>query len=291
MPFKITETAGFIALSLAGRLEAWIAACSASVTRRSSCLTCSRKVLSSSCVCASATWDRPSAAATASAMVPFLCMLSLQVLAIAMHLEGRSRTRSLRASEAGYRATELGEDGGRARIEFDPRRKRQGKYDRRDGRQRDLGRLDRQRKRGERAVDRVIRDALLCGMADGRDALAAALGPRHVVLQMRQRVQLRRLLREDERGGKKQVSQSAVRHGRRYRQHRVQVYYKASLMRDRSNATPRRASASARGATAPRWKALPSAARSAGGCRSALPFPRSSRSCPPRCGARPRRFS
>src|SRR5712672_1757072 len=121
MPFKITETAGFIALSLAGRLEAWIAACSASVTRLSSCLTCSRKVRSSSCVCAAAAWGRPSAAATASAMVAFLYMLSLQVHAIAMRLEGRSRTRSLRESEAGYRATELGEDGRRARIEFDPR--------------------------------------------------------------------------------------------------------------------------------------------------------------------------
>src|SRR6267378_1316991 len=235
MPFRITETAGFIALSLAGRLEACIAACSASVTRLSSCLTCSRKVLSSSGVCAAAAWGRPSAAATASVMVAFLYMLSLQVLAIAMRHEGRSRTRSLRASEAGYRATELGEYGGRARIEFDPRRKRQGKYDRRDGRQRDLGRLDRQRKRRERAVDRVIRDALLCGMADGWDALAAALGFRHVVLPMRKRVQLRRLLRKNQRGGKKQVTQSAVRRDRRYRQHRVQVYYKASSMRDRSN--------------------------------------------------------
>src|SRR5882724_2004111 len=86
MPFRITETAGFIALSLAGRLEACIAACSASVTRLSSCLTCSRKVRSSSCVCAVAAWGRPSAAATASAMVAFLYMLFLQVLAIAMRL-------------------------------------------------------------------------------------------------------------------------------------------------------------------------------------------------------------
>src|SRR6266850_1722268 len=83
MPFRITETAGFIALSVAGRLEAWIAACSASVTRRSSCFTCSRKDLSSSCVCAVAAWGRPSAAETASAMVAFLYMLSLQVHAIA----------------------------------------------------------------------------------------------------------------------------------------------------------------------------------------------------------------
>src|SRR5258707_15844500 len=121
MPFRITETAVFSAVSLAGRLEACIAACSASVTRLSSCLTCSRKLFSSSCVCAVAAWGRPNAAATASAMVAFLYMLSLQVHAIAMRLEGRSRTRSLRESEAGYRATELGGDGWRARIEFDPR--------------------------------------------------------------------------------------------------------------------------------------------------------------------------
>src|SRR6266568_1371229 len=130
MPFRITETAGFIALSLAGRLEAWTAACwavvSASCTRLSSCLTCSRKAFNSSCVCAAAAWGRPSAAATASAMIPFLYMYCLQVHAIAMCLQGRSRTRSLRAGEAGYRATELGEDGRGARIEFDPRRKRQG---------------------------------------------------------------------------------------------------------------------------------------------------------------------
>src|SRR5882762_7060084 len=170
MPFRITETAGFIALSLAGRLEACIAACSASVTRLSSCLICSRKALSSSCVCAVAAWGRPNAAATASAMVAFPCMLSLQVLAIAMRLEGRSRTRSLRVGEAGYRATELGEDGRRARIERDPRRERQRQCDRRDSRQGDPGRLDRQRKGRQRAVDRVKRDALLGGMADGRDA-------------------------------------------------------------------------------------------------------------------------
>src|SRR6266853_5089542 len=155
MPFKITETAGFIALSLAGRLEAWIAACSASVTRLSSCLTCSRKPLSSSCVCAVAAWCRLSAAAAASAMVAFLCMLSLQVLAIAICLEVRSRTRSLRASEAGYRATELGESGRSARIEYDPRGKRQRQCSRRDSRQRDPRRLDRKRERWQRTVDRV----------------------------------------------------------------------------------------------------------------------------------------
>src|SRR6266853_2495983 len=150
MPFKITETAGFIALSLAGRLEACIAACSASVTRLSSCLTCSRKVRSSSSVCAVAAWGRPNAAATASVTVAFLCLLSLQVHAIAMRLEGRSRTRSLRESEAGYRATELGEDGRSARIERDPRRERQRQCDRRDSRQSDPGRPDRQRKRRQR---------------------------------------------------------------------------------------------------------------------------------------------
>src|SRR6267378_4793871 len=124
MPFKITETAGFIALSLAGRLEACITACSASVTRLSSCLTCSRKALSSSCVCAVAAWGRPRAAATASAMVAFLYMLSLQVLAIAMRHEGVREHGRFARSEAGYRATELGEDGRRPRIEFDSRSER-----------------------------------------------------------------------------------------------------------------------------------------------------------------------
>src|SRR5207247_9962762 len=104
------------------------------------------------------------------------------------------------------------------------------------------------RKGRQYAVDRVIRDALLGGMVDRRDALAAALGHDQIALEMRQRVQLRRLLRKDERYGEKQVTQSAVRHGRRYGQHAVQVYYKASSTRDRSATTPRRASASARGA-------------------------------------------
>src|SRR6266705_960840 len=212
MPFRITETAGFIAFSPVGRLEAWTAACSASVTRLSSCLTCSRKVLSSSCVCAVAAWGRPSAAATASAMVPFLYMYCLQVHAIEMRLEGRSRTRSLRASEAGYRATELGEDGRRARIEFDPRRKRQRQCDRRDGRQCGPGKIDREREARQRAVDRVIRDALLGGMVDRRDALASALGHDQTALEVRQRVQLRRLLGEHQRRGDEQMTQSAV-HG------------------------------------------------------------------------------
>src|SRR5438128_1631577 len=55
--------------------------------------------------------------------------------------------------------------------------------------------------------------------------------------------------------------------------------------------TPRRASASARAGPALRWKGWRSAARAAAVCRSARPSPRSSRSCPPRCAAGPRRFS
>jgi hypothetical protein len=47
----------------------------------------------------------------------------------------------------------------------------------------------------------VIRDALLGGMADRRDALAAALGCSQIALHVRQGVQLRRLLGEDQREG------------------------------------------------------------------------------------------
>ncbi len=78
-----------------------------------------------------------------------------------------------------------------------------------------MGRVDRGRKGRQYAVDCVIRDALLGGMVDRRDALAAALGHDQIALEMRQRVQLSRLLRKDERYGEKQVTQSAVRHGRR----------------------------------------------------------------------------
>src|SRR5712691_4692684 len=144
MPFRITETAGFIAFSPVGRLEAWTAACSASVTRLSSCLTCSRKTLSSSCVCAVAAWGRPSAAATASAMVAFLYMLSLQVHAIAMAPEGLANTAAARM-RGGTCDGKLGERGRSARIEYDPRGKRQRQCDRRDGRQCGPGKIDRER--------------------------------------------------------------------------------------------------------------------------------------------------
>src|SRR5882724_288520 len=270
MPFRITETAGFIALSLAGRLEAWTAACwavvSASCTRLSSCLTCSRNAFSSSCVCAPAVWGRPSAAATASAMVPFLCIVSLRVHAIADAPRGRSRTRSLRASEAGYRATELGENWRCARIECDSRRKRKRKGNRRNRRQGNVGWIDRKRKGRQRAVHRVIRDALLGRVTDWRDALAAALGLGQVALDVRQRVQLRRLLGEDQRGSEKQVAQCAF-HGW------STVYSKRC---DRSS-TPRTVAASARGGSPPRPKASPSAARTAARCRWARRSPRSSR--------------
>jgi len=63
-------------------------------------------------------------------------------------------------------------------------------------------------------------------MADGRDAFAAALGLRHVVLRVRQRVQLCRLLGKHQRRCEKQVAQGEIRHVRRCRQHRTQVYYK-----------------------------------------------------------------
>jgi hypothetical protein len=146
-------------------------------------------------------------------MVAFLYMLSLQVHAIATCLEGRSRTRSLRESEAGCRATELGEDGRSARIEYDSRSERERKSGRRYRRQGNPGRVDRGRKGRQYAVYRVIRDAQFGGMVDRRDALAAALGPRHVVLHVRQRVQLRGLLGKYQRSGEKQVTQSVVGHG------------------------------------------------------------------------------
>src|SRR3989441_6383465 len=47
-----------------------------------------------------------------STLFPYTTLFRSHVHAIAMRLEGRSRTRSLRESEARYRATELGEDGG-----------------------------------------------------------------------------------------------------------------------------------------------------------------------------------
>ncbi len=81
-------------------------------------------------------------------------------------------------------------------------RKSYGRY----RRQRDSGRVDRGRKSRQYAVDRMKRDALLGWMVDGRDALAAALGLGHVVLHVRQRVQLRRLLGEHQRGGDEQVT-------------------------------------------------------------------------------------
>src|SRR5258705_8073482 len=83
-------------------------------------------------------------------------------------------------SEAGYRATELGEDGRSARIEYDPRGERERKGGRRYRRQDYPGRVDRGRKGREYAVYRVIRDAQFGGMVDRRDALAAALGLCHV---------------------------------------------------------------------------------------------------------------
>src|SRR5439155_3074053 len=92
MPFKITETAGFIAFSPVG-LEAWTAAC-----------------------CAVAACGRPSAAATASAVVAFLCMLSLQVLAIA------TRRKALANTAVSHKRSGL--PGGRTRREPEVRANR-----------------------------------------------------------------------------------------------------------------------------------------------------------------------
>src|SRR5216117_927757 len=122
----------------------------------------------------------------------------------------RSRTRPLRTSEAGYRAAELGESRRRARIEYDPRSEREGKSGRRYRRQGYLGRVDRGRKGRQYAVDCVIRDALLGGMVDRRDALAAALGHDQTALEVRQRMHLRRLLGKYQRGGDEQMTQGAV---------------------------------------------------------------------------------
>src|SRR5262249_40916467 len=110
----------------------------------------------------------------------------------------------------GARAIELGEAWGCARIELDSRSERNGE---RDGRQRELRDpryVDRRSVARKRAVDRVIRDALLGGMADGGNALAAELRLDQVALNVRQRVQLRRLLGEYQREGYEQVSQSTV---------------------------------------------------------------------------------
>src|SRR5262245_30604662 len=115
-----------------------------------------------------------------------------------------SRTRD------GAQAIELGEDGRSARIEFDPRREQQWKLDGGDGRQRDRKQVQYGGETRQRAVDRVISDALLGGMADGGDALAPLLGLDEVVLEVRQRVQLRRLLGENQRSGDEQVAQSTV---------------------------------------------------------------------------------
>src|SRR5216684_2020110 len=160
-------------------------------------------------------------------MVAFLCMLSLQVLSIARRLDGVREHGRFALAKRGCRGTELGEYGRRARIELDSRSERERKSYGRYRRQRDSGRIDRGRKSRQYAVDRVIRDALLGGMVDRRDAFSAALRHDRVAVQMRQRVQLCRLLCKDQRGGKKQVTQSVVRHGRRYRQHGAQVYYKS----------------------------------------------------------------
>jgi hypothetical protein len=133
-------------------------------------------------------------------------MLSLQVHAIAMRHEGGREHGRFARSEAGYRATELGKDGRRARIELDPRGERKWKSEGRYRQQRDPRRINRGRKGRQYAVDGVVRDALLGGMVDRRNALSAALGHDQIALEMRQRVKLRRLLGKHQRGGEEQVT-------------------------------------------------------------------------------------
>src|SRR5215470_2647078 len=106
-------------------------------------------------------------------------------------------------------------------------------------------------------------------MADGGNALAAELRLDQVALNVRQRVQLRRLLGEYQREGYEQVSQSTV--------HVTAEPGHSVLLRTCGTATPRRASASARGGTGLRRTASRWDERSAGRCRWARRFPRNSR--------------
>ena len=122
----------------------------------------------------------------------------------------RSRIQPPCSCQAEPATEKLRESWRSARIEYDPRSKRERKGDRRYRRQAYLGRVDRGRKGRQYAVYRVIRDAQFGGMVDRRDAFAAALGLCHVVLHVRQRVQLRGLLGKYQRGGEKQVTQSVV---------------------------------------------------------------------------------
>lgn len=101
---------------------------------------------------------------------------------------------------------ELGEGGRGARIELDSRRKRQRQSERHDARQRNTRRLDRDREPGQCTANSVIRNALLGGMADRWYAHPAALGTEEILLQVRQGMQLGRLLREHERNGDQQVA-------------------------------------------------------------------------------------
>lgn len=101
---------------------------------------------------------------------------------------------------------ELGEERRGARIELDSRPERQRKSKVCGSRQCNLSRRDRKRQRRQCAVNSVIRNALLGGMADRGNALAAALGLDEILLKVGQCVQLRRLLREHERNGDQQVA-------------------------------------------------------------------------------------
>lgn len=78
----------------------------------------------------------------------------------------------------------------------------------RENRQRDPRQIDYRSETRQGAVDRVIGDAFLGGMAHRRNVFPAGLSRGEVSLEVRQRVQLCRLLGEYQRGSYEQVAQS-----------------------------------------------------------------------------------
>ena len=99
----------------------------------------------------------------------------------------------------------LGECGRGARIEYDPRRKRQRDYKLRFRRYVDAGGGDNRVAARYRAVKCVKRDALIDRMPKRRSVFFAVLCNRKVVAQMRHRVHLRRILREQQGQGKNKL--------------------------------------------------------------------------------------
>src|SRR4029077_16472114 len=88
--------------------------------------------------------------------LPFCACCLSKFHAIAMRHEGGREHGRFARSEAGYRATELGKDGRRARIELDPRGERKWKGEGRYRRQRDPRRINRGREGRQYAVDGVV---------------------------------------------------------------------------------------------------------------------------------------